>query len=264
MTTSPETGQPRTRWWSRPDIRGVLLLWVLLTALLVVFALLVPDRLMGPQASNTMSAVEGTFTVFSVAAAPVAALVWALAIYSLLRWRHTGSGKPGDETGSGADDGPPIRGNRWATGGWIGGSVVLCLFLLVWGLTELQATAAPTSPHPMVVNVTGQQWVWSFSYPGHPGVETDELYLPVNQPVLFQVSSDDVIHSFWIVQMGIKVDANPGVTTTTQTTPTRVGTYDVRCAELCGLLHADMETPVHVMTGPQFASWMRAQEGSRS
>lgn len=261
MTVSQETGQPPARWWSRPDVRGVLLLWALLTALLVVFALLVPDRLMGRQASTTMSAVEDTFTVFSVAAAPVAALVWALAIYSLLRWRRKGGWTPSEDGGD--DDGPPIRGNRWATGSWIGGSIVLCLFLLIWGLSELQATAAPAATRPLVVNVTGEQWVWSFSYPGHPGVETDELYLPVNQPVLFRVTSDDVIHSFWLVQMGIKIDANPGVVTTTQTTPTRVGTYDVRCAELCGLLHADMETPVHVVTRQQFDSWLRTQEGSR-
>lgn len=257
MSTPSQTEQ-RPRGWSRSDVRGVLLLWLVLTVLLVAFALLVPDALMGAQASDTMTSVEQTFTVFSVAAAPVAALVWAIAAWSLLRWRRKGSWQPGDE------DGPPLRGNSWATGAWIGGSSLLCLFLLVWGLAALQSvSASAATAHPLVVKVTGEQWVWSFQYPGHAGVETDELYLPVNRPVLFKVESDDVVHSFWLVQMGIKVDANPGMVTTAQTTPKRIGTYEVRCAELCGLLHADMQTPVHVVTGDQFAGWLRTQEQGR-
>jgi cytochrome c oxidase subunit 2 len=222
-----------------------------LTVALVVFSLIVPDALMGTPASDTMTEVERTFTVFSVAAAPVAALVWALALFSLVRWRRRGSWSPEDE------DGPAIRGSGGASGAWIGGSVLLCLFLLVWGLSALQAVSAPAAAaNPVVVKVTGEQWVWSFKYPGQGSVESDQLYLPVNRPVIFKVTSDDVIHSFWIVQMGIKVDANPGMTTQTQTTPTRRGTYEVRCAELCGLLHADMETPVHVVSDQQFQTWL--------
>ncbi len=245
--------QPRERskWWSGPAVRAVFLLWLVFTVLGVVFALTVPHALMGEEASNTMDAVEHTFTVFSVSAAPVAALVWAVAVYSLLRWRRQGSWTPGDP------DGPALRGNSWASGAWIGVSSVLCLFLLIWGLTALQAVAAPTqAASPLVVKVTGQQWVWTFQYPGQGRVESQELYLPVNRPVLFRISSDDVIHSFWIVQMGVKVDANPGEVTTIQTTPDRVGTFDVRCAELCGLLHADMETTAHVVTAAQFNAWL--------
>ena len=60
------------------------------------------------------------------------------------------------------------------------------------------------------MDVTGQQWTWTFDYPDSGGVGSDTLYLPVNQRVVFHVTSKDVIHSFWIVQMGVKVDANPG------------------------------------------------------
>ena len=80
-------------------------------------------------------------------------------------------------------------------------------------------------------------------------VESDQLYLPVDRPVVFHVTSKDVIHSFWVVQMGIKVDANPGETTRpASVTPTGWARFDVRCAELCGLLHADMETAAHVVS----------------
>ena len=57
--------------------------------------------------------------------------------------------------------------------------------------------------------MTGQQWLWSFSYPG-THVQSNELYLPVNREVEFRVTSEDVTHGFWIVNMGVQVDANPG------------------------------------------------------
>jgi cytochrome c oxidase subunit 2 len=141
-------------------------------------------------------------------------------------------------------------------------SSVLCLFLLVWGFVEVQAVATSASASDaVVVDVTGQQWVWTFSYPQEGNLESDQLYLPVNRPVIFHVTSKDVIHSFWVVQMGIKVDANPGETTQTSVTPDRLGRFDIRCAELCGLLHADMETSVHVVSPTDFRSWLRSNGG---
>lgn len=243
------------RWWKRPEVHRVVAIWAVMTILLVIFSLTVPARLMGAPASPTMRDVESTMTVFSVAASPVAALVWAIALYSMFAWRYRGSGPP--ET-----DGPAIRTDRPATAAWVVISSVLCVFLLVWGLIEMQATtASATAGNVLVVDVTGQQWVWEFSYPSEGGVQSDQLYLPLNRPVVFDVTSEDVIHSFWLVQMGIKIDANPGVITKTSTTPTKLGTFDVRCAELCGLLHADMETSAHVVSAADFATWVSANGG---
>jgi cytochrome c oxidase subunit 2 len=236
-------------------VRGVFVIWLVLTVLLCLFSF-VPARLMGTPASPTKQAVETTMTVFTLAASPVAALVWAIALYSLIRWRHRGAGPP--------PDGPALRTSTPASALWLGLSSVLCLFLVVWGFVEMQSVAASASePDPLVVDVTGQQWVWDFSYPGQGGVESDQLYLPVDRPVVFHVTSKDVIHSFWVVQLGIKVDANPGQVTQTSVTPDRIGVYDVRCAELCGLLHADMETQAHVVSAPDFTSWLRATGGQR-
>jgi cytochrome c oxidase subunit 2 len=242
-------GQRLRRWSRRRDVRSVLLIWVVLTVLLVLFSF-VPARIMGPPASPTKQAVEDTMTVFTLAASPVAALVWSIAIYSLIGWRHHGPDAP-------LEDGPAMRSHGLNTVLWVGVSSVLCLFLLIWGFAETQAIAS-SATQPLVVNVTGQQWIWTFSYPQQGNIETDQLYLPVDQPVIFHVTSDDVVHSFWVVQMGIKVDANPGHTTQAAVTPTRLGTFDVRCAELCGLLHADMETSVHVVNAQDFQSWLRA------
>jgi cytochrome c oxidase subunit 2 len=222
----------------------------------VIFALIVPHHLMGPPASNTMTEVERTFTVFSVASAPVAAAVWALAVYSLMRWRRRGDWTEGHP------DGPALRGHGLTTGAWMFVSSALCLFLLIWGLAALSKvdSAAAASASPLEVDVTGQQWAWTFTYPAQ-GVESDQLVLPLDRPVVFKVTSYDVIHSFWVPEMGIKVDANPGMTTTTSTTPDRLGTYHVRCAELCGLLHADMETNARVTSTNDFDSWVAGQGG---
>jgi len=256
ITASMDDIATRTRrFLGRRDIRQVTLLWAVVTAALVVFSLYVPGRLMGPPASPTMHAIETTMTVFSVAASPVAAVVWAIAIYSLFAWRHRGSGPP--ET-----DGPALRTNRPASVVWILLSSLLCVFLLVWGLAEIgSVSAAGATSDAMVVEVTGQQWVWTFSYPGEGGVESDQLYLPVNRPVVFHVTSTDVVHSFWVVQMGIKIDANPGETTKTSVVPNKLGTFNVRCAELCGLLHAEMETDAHVVSVADFSSWLAANGG---
>jgi cytochrome c oxidase subunit 2 len=240
------------RAWRRAPIFPILLIWGVLTILLVIFGLTVPARLMGVAASPTMREVKSTMTAFTVASAPVAALVWAILLYSVFAWRHRGSEPP-------PDDAPPMRGHPRVQAIWLIVSTALCLFLLVWGLVLLQppsSEANATTP-PLVVNVTGNQWVWTFDYPDSPGVETDTLYLPVDQRVLFRVTSKDVIHSFWIVEMAVKVDANPGETTVATVTPDRLGTFTIKCAELCGLYHSHMQTTVHVVTQEEFDSWLR-------
>jgi cytochrome c oxidase subunit 2 len=253
----PVTAQIRT-WWQRVEIKRMVWIWLGITVVLVIFSLTVPARLMGFPASPTMRAVESTMTIFSVAASPVMAVVLAVGIYSLIGWRSRGSAPP-------IGDGPPIRGNGRVTTTWMVVSTLLTLFLLIWGLGEMQSLSAVASaPNAMIVNVTGQQWVWTFSYPENGNVESDQLYLPVNRPVVFHVTSKDVIHSFWVVQMGIKIDANPGQVTTTSVVPDTLGNFDVRCAELCGLLHAHMQTKTHVVSTTDFASWIKAREGRTS
>lgn len=254
MTTVSAGGGALIRSWRRTEVRRIFWIWLVLTVLLVAFSF-VPARLMGVQASHTEHDVEETMTVFTMAAAPVAALVWAIGLYSLFAWRHKGSGPP-------TTDGPALRTNTRATAAWLVVSSVLVTFLLIWGLAELPAVAAANSaPNPLIVNVTGQQWVWTFDYPGEGHVQSDVLYLPENRPVVFRVTSEDVVHSFWLVQMGIKVDANPGNVTTTSATPIRLGTFDIRCAELCGLYHAHMETTAKVVSPAEFASWLIAHGG---
>ena len=120
--------------------------------------------------------------------------------------------------------------------------------------------AERNATNALVVEVTGQQWVWTFNYPSL-GIQSDVLNLPVGKPVKFVVKSVDVNHSFWPVQLGVKADANDVVPVEINTTPTKLGHLDVKCAELCGLYHAYMETSGDVMTKADFNNWVTQNGG---
>ena len=173
-----------------------------------------------------------------------------------------------------SQESPAIRTNRTGLALWITATSVLAFFLVVWGVMELASISAysygstpanqqPNSEKPLLINVTGQQWVWSFQYPDDQNIATANLVVPVNRPLYFNVTSEDVVHNFWVVELGIKIDANPGAVTNTGVTPTELGTYNIRCAELCGLHHAYMETTITVVTEDEYNAWVRENGGKR-
>jgi cytochrome c oxidase subunit 2 len=129
------------------------------------------------------------------------------------------------------------------------------------GTTTSSLTSwTPGTSNILQVQVIGQQWAFTYRYPQFGGFETTQLMLPVNRPVQFNVTSLDVIHSFWAYQLGVKADANPGVNNVAYTTPTHMGTVTVRCAELCGLWHGAMFDYGQVMTDSAFQAWATSTE----
>jgi heme/copper-type cytochrome/quinol oxidase subunit 2 len=114
--------------------------------------------------------------------------------------------------------------------------------------------------------VTAQQFTWSFEYENGPakGTVSPDLYLPVDKPVLLEITSKDVIHSFWVPQFGQKQDAVPGQVNPLVITPTRLGTYPVICTELCGLGHALMRRQSIVMSQADFAVQAVGEEHHRN
>jgi cytochrome c oxidase subunit 2 len=110
------------------------------------------------------------------------------------------------------------------------------------------------------VQVIGQQWQFSYRYPTYGGVETPHLVLPQGRPVAFHVTSLDVIHSFWAYGLGVKADANPGVDNVAYATPRKLGSFDIRCAELCGIWHGYMFDTGRVDTATGFAAWIASQQ----
>lgn len=224
--------------------------WGIITVVGVVLSLWLPHRYLPVAMSNDMHLTYTTTILFSVLAAPVAAGVYAGALYILRNYRYRGEGVPPAP--------PAIRDSTKILVSWLTISALLTVFVLVWGLGALAAENTSNSSNPLVVDVTGQQWVWSFEYPGSH-VESNVLYLPVNREVEFRVTSEDVTHGFWIVNMGVQVDANPGVWTVIHTIPDRLGTFEVRCEQFCGLNHAFMDAIGHVVSTSQFNSWLASQ-----
>ena len=112
----------------------------------------------------------------------------------------------------------------------------------------------------MEVEVRGRQWSWVFSYPDHEEVGfSSKLVLPVDQPVRLLLTTDDVLHSFWVPEFRVKQDLVPGQVTELRITPDREGTYKVRCAEICGLDHAKMLADVEVVSRDAYDQWIAEQ-----
>ena len=270
-TNRPEPSYRLREWLSRPYVRHILLIFVILTLAVFPAAWLVIHfmNLSGAPASDVMYEIERTMFVFTIVSAPVMAITATVMLYSLLGWgRVHGEEPPMQES-------PAIRSNPIAIVGWIGATSLLAAFLVIWGLVELaritemangttSARQEPNTAKAMDINVTGQQWVWTFEYPDQQKVTSDVLVVPIDVPLYFNVTSKDVIHNFWVVELGVKIDANPGAITNTGVTPNKLGTFNIRCAELCGLHHAYMETQIKVVTQEQFDAWVREMGGKRT
>jgi cytochrome c oxidase subunit II len=200
-------------------------------------------------ASGSATKIDTLYDVLLICSVPVFVLVMTVAIYSVVRFRA----KPGD-----MGDGPPIHGNTRLEVIWVTIPFIMVTALAIYGWITLDDIEAKQK-NEMVVNVTGQQFTWTFEYPAEK-LEAKELVLPVNRPVDFRIHTKDVIHSFWVPQFRLKSDAVPGLTTRIRVTPDREGNYEVVCAELCGLGHSTMRQFVRVLPADQFQRWVSAQK----
>lgn len=117
------------------------------------------------------------------------------------------------------------------------------------------SSQSPEKLADLVVDVKGIQFAWLFNYPSS-GVSAGELHVPVGADVQLNLSAEDVIHSFWVPQFRIKQDALPGIPTQLRFVATKLGTYPVVCAELCGGYHGSMRTQVVVHTQEEFDNWL--------
>lgn len=248
-SASPASGEPR-------HMRRVLIIWATLSVIVIAIWLAVAQFILPPAASSLDSSSNFTFLVLTVLAVPVTLFVFVFLGYSLIAFRV--QGRP-------TEDGVPLQPRPSLQIGWLGITSLLCLFLFIWGTFAFyQETSAASTPNTLVVQVTAQQWQWTFNYPqyGATSQGAQVIVLPVNRPVVFNVTSNDVLHGFSIRALGVRVDANPGqVSTTTVTTPTQIGSYVVQCVELCGLFHSYMWEAVNVVSADSFNSWIVSQGG---
>jgi cytochrome c oxidase subunit II len=246
--TTPTTPSAPNRAGARGNILRAVLYWAILTvALELMFVLGAPHftdwQILPPAAGDRSDEINTVLWLFTFLSIPVFAMVVVFALYSAVTW--------GSRLRPRAE-GPATLVSSRLIGWWIAISGVLVVFLYIYGLVFLARVSAQPTTNVLQVHVNGEQWLWNYSYPQYGNVGGSELWLVVNRPVTFTITSSDVQHSFWIPAFDIKQDAVPGETTSISVTPKHLGDFQVRCAELCGIYHAYMQTPVHVVTQDVF------------
>jgi cytochrome c oxidase subunit II len=186
-------------------------------------------------------------------------------IYSFVAFRR----RPGED-----GDATPVPDNRKTQRNWIAASACIVVFLWAFGTYEWiwagVGSGGGQGPVPLVrpaegqkgleVQVIGQQWAFTYRYPGYGGMETPHLVLPERTTVEMHVTSLDVIHSFWAVELGAKADAVPGFDNVLYLEPLKAGPFQIKCAELCGLWHGQMYDSGEVMSAADFDTWATQQQ----
>jgi cytochrome c oxidase subunit 2 len=152
-------------------------------------------------------------------------------------------------------EGEPVWGEPFIV---VAGVIVPTLILggvFVISLRDLNALSAGGTDARLTIEVVGRDWWWEARYPGE-AVTANEIHIPAGEPVLFRVTTGDVIHSFWVPQLGPKIDMIPGRENVTWLEADRPGRYRGQCAEFCGLQHANMAFFVVAEPPDRFQGWL--------
>jgi cytochrome c oxidase subunit 2 len=248
--------------------RRILLIWLVCTAAAVPLIVLVlgPHLPPGRMSSEARSQTDANMVMTAVVA-PIVLLIWVYFAYSLVVFRARGTA---------IEDGRPLFGHMPTQTSWVAMTTAIVLALAAWGSYTLIVSAAGAGggqgPNPIAlpkdhsdalqVQVIGQQWNWTYRFPAYGNVETAQLELPAGSDVEFHVTSLDVTHSFWAYELGVKADALPGVDNIAFVHPRRTGSFQIRCAELCGLWHGHMFQTGQIVTPSRFAAWIAQQQAA--
>ena len=247
--------------------RRFLLIWLALSAVAtpLVAVLLDPDLPPGTAADDAQGQQVDN-AVLTAIGTPTVLFVLVLLAYVLVAFRQRGAE---------LQDGPRVYGHRGAEIAFVTHAVVIVTALFAygtWRLLEPGAAGGGQGPSPLSplhaadgesalpVQVIGQQWQFTYRYPTYDGLQTPHLVLPAGRTVELHVTSLDVIHSFWAYQLAVKADAVPGVDNVAYVTPRDTGTFEVRCAELCGIWHGYMFDTGRVVDEGEFTAWIREQQ----
>ncbi len=196
-----------------------------------------------PQGSAYAKDVDSLFMFLVYMSIFFFVLVAGLAIWSVIRYRR----KPGRKT-------PHITDHVQLELAWSIIPLVIVMGVFFWGFTNyMHASVAPGNA--LEISVTAKKWVWQFEYPD--GTRTlNEVHLPVNKPVRFIMTSEDVIHDFYVPEMRVKMDVIPNRYTEVWFQPTVEGLHRLTCAEYCGKGHSDMMGKIYVENDAKYKKWV--------
>lgn len=271
-------------------LRRLTLIWLVLSVVLdLLYWFLVGPHVPPGRMTSTAASDQTDFNILMVIALPVLIGVWEYLFYAAVMWSSKRAGVP-ESVG-----GPSAAGNKKAEVSWIVITSVVVLLLAVFGTVEVvvghgsgggegpnpiwmpagavkadtaalagTGTWTPGSNQVLPVQVIGQQWKWTYRYPTFGGFESSQLILPNNTSIEFNVTSLDVIHSFWAYQLEVKADANPQVNNVAFTDTQHLGNFVVRCSELCGIWHGSMFNYGKVVSQSDFMKWATATQAANA
>lgn len=193
--------------------------------------------------------IRWLFLLVMILSALVFLLVASILIFVLLRYR---AGRVHQEPRQ-------VTGNRKIEFIWTAIPVVILTVLFILSIQAMHRVEAVQgkSSDPIHVEIIGHQWWWEYRYTDYNIDTANELVLPAGEPVTLKITSDDVIHSFWVPEIGWKQDAIPTKMNTMQVTLDRPGSWEGTCSQYCGAQHAWMRILVVAKTPQQFTSWVR-------
>jgi cytochrome c oxidase subunit II len=229
--------------------RGAVVQLTLLGLVLagITTAVAVVPNWLPPSASEQADRIHFVFWYVTVICIVIYSIVIAVLLYSAWKFRAA----PDDDS-----DGPATHGHTGLEIAW-----TAIPFALVTSMAIVSAIVLARNDHTgkdaLHVDVTAQQFAWTFKYPQQGGLTSSILRLPIHRTVRFDIRALDVLHSFWVPEFSQKQDAVPGSVTHVTVTPTKLGTYPIICTELCGLGHAIMRSTVVVMSQNDFDAWAK-------
>ena len=204
-------------------------------------------------------AAKDLYDSFALIAAVIFTVVAGLIGFSIVRFRK----KSGDETLP-----EQFHTNTKLEVLWFAIPQVIVIGLFIGSVVVLDDTDRVRDRTDVTIDVTAFQWGWRFEYEG-TGMALESLpdaratiVIPVGETIAFNLSSHDVIHSFYVPEFFVKRDVVPGRTNRLEVIVDQIGTYTARCAEFCGLLHDSMDFTVEVVDGAGFEKWLSNQVGA--
>jgi cytochrome c oxidase subunit II len=242
-------------------IRRVAILTVVATAIALPLVIWVLGPALPPGNGSKQAAGQVTDnTVLTALVTPFVCFILVFFAYSLIVFRRRGDG---------IEEGEAIRGNARAQTLWIVLTSALVIFMAGYGTWALlqNGSGGGQGPDPIAVphgakfpvQVIAQQWQFTYRYPSFDGVETSQLVLPADKQIELHVTSLDAVHSFWAYGLGVKADATLGTDNVVYVNTRSPRSFDIHCAELCGLYHGYMFDKGKVVSSAEFAAWIAQQ-----
>ena len=208
--------------------------------------------LVPPSASSFAGSLDALFYALLAFSLALGTFLTCLVVGYAIKYRR---GSPASRTGQRAR-------NLWLEVAWTGASLIVAFALFAWGANLYMERFRPPADALHMIGI-GKQWMWKFQHPGGQR-EIDELHVPVGRAVVIELTSEDVIHSFFVPAFRVKQDAVPGMSTNVWFKATKVGTYHLFCAEFCGTLHSGMLGQLVAMEPQDYADWLAAQPAADS